>query len=176
MKRVLFALTTLVAAMSVAFAAIDVNKASAAELDSIKGIGPAMSKRIIDERSAKGSFKDWSDFDMRVKGIGEKSSIKLSTAGLTVNGQAMANAPATKPATVPVTKPATVPVTKPTTTNNIKKDAPIATTENVVNTVDAKAEAKAIKAKALEEKKALREAEKKAKAKLTVNETSPAVK
>ncbi|MEY3995992.1 MAG: hypothetical protein RL344_335, partial [Pseudomonadota bacterium] len=36
--------------------------------------------------------------------------------------------------------------------------------------------AKAIKAKALEEKKALREAEKKAKAKLTVNETSPAVK
>lgn len=168
MKRVLFALTTLVAAMSVAFAAIDVNKASAAELDSVKGIGPAMSKRIIDERSAKGSFKDWSDFDMRVKGIGEKSSIKLSSAGLTVNGQAMANAPATKPATVPVTKP--------TTTNNIKKDAPIATTENVVNTVDAKAEAKAIKAKALEEKKALREAEKKAKAKLTVNETSPAVK
>jgi DNA polymerase III alpha subunit len=160
MKRVLFALTTLVAAMSVAFAAIDVNKASAAELDSVKGIGPAMSKRIIDERSAKGSFKDWSDFDMRVKGIGEKSSIKLSSAGLTVNGQAMANAP----------------VTKPATTNNIKKDAPIATTENVANMVDAKAEAKAIKAKALEEKKALREAEKKAKAKLTVNETSPAVK
>ncbi|MEY3996819.1 MAG: hypothetical protein RL344_1162, partial [Pseudomonadota bacterium] len=93
MKRVLFALTTLVAAMSVSFAAIDVNKASAAELDSVKGIGPAMSKRIIDERSAKGSFKDWSDFDMRVKGIGEKSSIKLSSAGLTVNGQAMANAP-----------------------------------------------------------------------------------
>jgi DNA polymerase III alpha subunit len=160
MKRVLFALTTLVAAMSVSFAAIDVNKASAAELDSVKGIGPAMSKRIIDERSAKGSFKDWSDFDMRVKGIGEKSSIKLSSAGLTVNGQAMANAP----------------VTKPATTNNIKKDAPIATTENVANMVDAKAEAKAIKAKALEEKKALREAEKKAKAKLTVNETSPAVK
>jgi competence protein ComEA len=168
MKRVLFALTTLVAAMSVSFAAIDVNKASAAELDSIKGIGPAMSKRIIDERSAKGSFKDWSDFDMRVKGIGEKSSIKLSSAGLTVNGQAMANAPATKPITAPATKPVT--------TNNTKKDAPIATTENVVNTVDAKAEAKAVKAKALEEKKALREAEKKAKAKLTVNETSPVVK
>lgn len=161
MKRVLFALTTLVAAMSVSFAAIDVNKASVAELDSIKGIGPAMSKRIIDERSAKGSFKDWSDFDMRVKGIGEKSSIKLSSAGLTVNGQAMANAPATKPAAI----------------NNIKKDAPIATTTvTTVNGLDAKAEAKAIKAKALEEKKALREAEKKAKAKPTVNETSPAVK
>jgi competence protein ComEA len=164
MKRVLFALTTLVAAMSVSFAAIDVNKASAAELDSIKGIGPAMSKRIIDERSVKGSFKDWSDFDMRVKGIGEKSSIKLSSAGLTVNGQAMTNAPATKPVTAPATKPVT--------TNNIKKDVSVATTENV----DAKAEAKALKAKALEEKKALREAEKKAKAKLTVNETSPVVK
>ncbi|MEN9912046.1 MAG: hypothetical protein RI956_490, partial [Pseudomonadota bacterium] len=161
-KRVLFALTTLVAAMSVSFAAIDVNKASVAELDSIKGIGPAMSKRIIDERSAKGSFKDWSDFDMRVKGIGEKSSIKLSSAGLTVNGQAMANAPATKP----------------TVTNNIKKDVSVATTTTgtTVNEVDAKAEAKAMKAKVLEEKKALREAEKKAKAKPTVNETSSAVK
>jgi competence protein ComEA len=170
MKRVLFALTTLVAAMSVSFAAIDVNKASAAELDSIKGIGPAMSKRIIDERSVKGSFKDWSDFDMRVKGIGEKSSIKLSSAGLTVNGQAMANAPATKPVTAPATKPVT--------TNNIKKDVSVATTTTgtTVNEVDAKAEAKALKAKALEEKKALREAEKKAKAKLTVNETSPVVK
>ncbi len=172
MKRVLFALTTLVAAMTVSFAAIDVNKASAAELDSIKGIGPAMSKRIIDERSAKGSFKDWPDFDMRVKGIGEKSSVKLSSAGLTVNGQAMANAPAM--ANVPAAKPPVA--TKPVATNN-KKDAPVATAPvNTVNVVDAKAETKAMKAKALEEKKALREAQKKAKATPTVNEVNPAVK
>ena len=40
------------AAMSLvaAFAAVDVNKGSAAELDGIKGIGPAISAKIVDER------------------------------------------------------------------------------------------------------------------------------
>lgn len=99
MKRVLLALGTLMATMSISFAAVDVNKATVTELDSVKGIGPAMSKRIIDERSAKGLFKDWADFDSRVKGIGEKSSAKLSSAGLTVNGQSMSGAPATKSTT-----------------------------------------------------------------------------
>ena len=35
-----------------AFAAVDVNKATAAELDSIKGIGPSTSSKILDERNA----------------------------------------------------------------------------------------------------------------------------
>lgn len=67
------------------FAAVDANKASAAELDSIKGIGPALSTRIIDER-AKGQFKDWADFIGRVKGLGEGNAAKLSAQGLTVGG------------------------------------------------------------------------------------------
>ena len=53
-----------------AFAAVDVNTAKAAELDGIKGIGPVMSKRILDERK-KGEFKDWQDLVARVKGMGE---------------------------------------------------------------------------------------------------------
>lgn len=70
-----------------AFAATDVNKASAAELDSVKGIGPAMSGRILDERK-KGSFKDWNDLLARVKGVGEGNAAKFSAEGLTVNGEA----------------------------------------------------------------------------------------
>lgn len=68
-----------------AFAAVDVNLASVAELDGIKGIGPAMSSRILDERK-KGPFKDWSDLMARVKGVGQASAARLSSEGLTVGG------------------------------------------------------------------------------------------
>ena len=68
----------------VCLAGTDVNKANAADLDSIKGIGPALSGKILDERK-KGSFKDWNDLLARVKGMGKKNAVKLSAQGLTVN-------------------------------------------------------------------------------------------
>ncbi len=68
-----------------AFAAVDINKADQASLESIKGIGPAMSTRLLDERK-KSPFKDWSDMIDRVKGIGMGNAGKFSEAGLTVNG------------------------------------------------------------------------------------------
>jgi len=86
MRKLLLALATLVACMGMAFAQVDVNKADAAALDSVKGIGPAKTKAILDER-AKGEFKDWRDLEQRVKGIGEKNAVKLSEAGLLVNGK-----------------------------------------------------------------------------------------
>jgi competence protein ComEA len=88
------------------FAAVDVNKGSAADLDGLKGVGPAMSKRILDARQ-KGEFKDWGDFMERVKGVKEKTAAKLSAEGLTVNGKAFAapaaaaKAPAAKTVSAP---------------------------------------------------------------------------
>lgn len=75
------------AAMSLfaAFAAVDVNKASEAELDGIKGIGPATTRLIVTERK-KAEFKSWDDFIARVKGVGEKSAAKFSAEGMTVGG------------------------------------------------------------------------------------------
>lgn len=96
-KKLLLAVATLVATMGFAFAQVDVNKADAAALDSIKGIGPAKSKQILDERTKGGDFKDWADFQKRVKGIGDKSSAKLSVAGLQVNGQSKPGADMAKP-------------------------------------------------------------------------------
>jgi competence protein ComEA len=87
LKKLLLAIATLIATMGFAFAQVDVNKADQAALDGIKGIGPKTSKTIIDERKKGGEFKDWADFESRVKGVGEKSAAKLSDAGLTVNGQ-----------------------------------------------------------------------------------------
>ncbi|HWH81725.1 MAG TPA: helix-hairpin-helix domain-containing protein [Burkholderiaceae bacterium] len=79
-------------ATAIAFAAVDVNKASQAELESIKGIGPAMSAKILDARKT-GAFKDWGDLQSRVKGIRSGNSARFSADGLTVAGAAF-SAPA----------------------------------------------------------------------------------
>lgn len=72
---------------SAAFAAVDANKATQAELDSVKGIGPVTSRLIMAERK-KGEFKNWEDFIARVKGLGDRSAAKFSAEGLTVSGAA----------------------------------------------------------------------------------------
>jgi competence protein ComEA len=83
LKKILAILAMLYAAA--AFAAVDVNKATAADLDGIKGIGPVMSKRILDERK-KGEYKSWEDLIGRVKGIASPTAARYSAGGLTVNG------------------------------------------------------------------------------------------
>ena len=92
LKKILAVLAMWFAA-TMAFAAVDANKASQAELEAIKGIGPVISSLIISERK-KGDYKDWTDFVTRVKGVGDKSAAKFSEGGLTVSGQAYAGAPA----------------------------------------------------------------------------------
>ncbi|MGZ3180960.1 MAG: ComEA family DNA-binding protein [Telluria sp.] len=87
MIKKLLAGLALLASMSMAFAQVEVNKADAAALDGIKGIGPAKSKAIIDERTKNGDFKDWSDFQHRIKGVKDKTAAKLSANGLQVNGK-----------------------------------------------------------------------------------------
>ena len=99
---------TFFAAMSLvaAFAAVDVNKGSEAELDSIKGIGPATSKQIVAERK-KAEFKNWDDLISRVKGLGDKTAAKLSEGGLTVGGASYKPAAdAKKAAAAPAAAPA----------------------------------------------------------------------
>jgi len=84
-KQVLAGFLALLA--SVSLAAVDVNKATVADLDSIKGIGPGTSAKILEARG-KAPFKNWEDFIARVPGIGDKKAAKLSGEGLTVQGEA----------------------------------------------------------------------------------------
>lgn len=95
-KKLMLAVAALAVTSGIAFAQVDVNKADAAALDGVKGVGPSMSKAILDER-AKAEFKDWSDLQGRVKGLGDKKAAKLSEAGLVVNGKGKEGATA-KPA------------------------------------------------------------------------------
>ena len=132
-KKILAAMLALFAA--VAFAAVDVNKATQAELEAVKGIGPAFAGKILDERK-KASFKDWNDMVERVKGVGEGNAAKFSAEGLTVNGAAFAGAPA-KPAT-PVAKE-----NKPMSAASDKKPADKTTAAPMAATPAAPAAAKA---------------------------------
>ncbi|MCM2342482.1 helix-hairpin-helix domain-containing protein [Rhodoferax sp.] len=88
---------TLIAFLSAlsCYAALDINKASEAELDSIKGIGPGTSSKILTERK-KAAFKDWNDFISRVPGIGDVKATQFSAEGVTVNDAAFKAATAAK--------------------------------------------------------------------------------
>lgn len=107
LKKWMAAAATLVATMGFAFAQVDVNKADQPALNGVKGIGPAMSKRILDERKKGGEFKDWNDLENRVKGMKDKKAAKLSAAGLQVNGKSLPDAPMAggKAATTDTAKP-----------------------------------------------------------------------
>lgn len=84
MRRIITPLAALLCA-SAGLAATEINQASEAELDGLKGIGPALSGKILTERD-KTPFRDWPDLMRRVPGIRAKSAARLSDEGLTVNG------------------------------------------------------------------------------------------
>ena len=96
MFKKILAVTAMLLATA-AYAAVDANKGGAADFDALKGVGPAMSKRIVDARQ-QGEFKDWSDLMQRVKGMKDKTATKLSGEGLTVHGQAFKGGATTRSA------------------------------------------------------------------------------
>jgi competence protein ComEA len=169
LKKFLAALVALFAVA--AFAAVDVNKATQAELESVKGIGPSIAVKILDERK-RGSFKDWTDFVDRVQGVGEANAAKFSAEGLTVGGAAfkgVAAAPAKKddkpaakaaaPATaaapaMPAAKPAEKAVAAAPAMKADAKPVAAAPAASAATKADAKPAAKADAKPVADEKKA----------------------
>jgi len=54
-----------------AFGSININTATAQELDALPGVGPAIAQRIIEFRKQRGGFRSIDELD-QVKGIGPK--------------------------------------------------------------------------------------------------------
>jgi len=88
MKNVLRRIVTVATLFAIAVAAVpslaagtpsgvvNVNSASAAELERLPGVGPALAGRILEYRQKNGSFQKVEDL-MLVRGIGEKSFERL---------------------------------------------------------------------------------------------------
>ena len=57
-------------ASAAAFAATDVNKASQAELEAVKGIGPGLSGKILAARK-DGALREWDDLGCRVGAVAQ---------------------------------------------------------------------------------------------------------
>lgn len=85
MNKLATAAFAFLAATGIALAGVDANTASRSELESISGIGPATSARIVEERR-KRPFADTQDLMRRVKGIGEARLARMVAAGLSVGG------------------------------------------------------------------------------------------
>jgi competence protein ComEA len=162
LKKLLAAVLAMFAA-AVFAASVDINKASQAELEAVKGIGPGIAGKILDERK-KGSFKDWPDLIERVKGVGEGNAAKFSAEGVTVNGAAYTASAKAAPAKAAPSAPAKAAASAPA-----KADAK----------ADAKAEKeakKAAKAASAAEAKKAKEDKKAAKAAAAKASEPPAKK
>jgi competence protein ComEA len=88
MKRILTLLATLLVSSQFAFAAVNINTATAEELDAVKTISPAKAKAIVDYRTQNGPFKSLDELK-KVKGFGEKSVAKAA-AELSISGPSTA--------------------------------------------------------------------------------------
>jgi competence protein ComEA len=89
MRLLLFSLILIQTGFS--WAGLEINTATEAELDGVKGIGPSLSSKILAARQ-HAPFRDWSDLMQRVKGINSKKAIQLANEGLTVAGRSYAPA------------------------------------------------------------------------------------
>lgn len=92
--------------------AVDANQATAAQLESVRGIGPRTAEIIVRERERGGDFESLEDLSERVRGIGQKKAQALQAAGLTVGGKpaAAAEPPGTSAATAKPAQGRPVPV------------------------------------------------------------------
>ncbi len=83
-KHILLAAACWLSLSGIAIASVDVNSADEAALNDVKGIGPAMARRIVEERGKQGAFKDAEDLAHRVKGLGPRSVAHLQQEGLVI--------------------------------------------------------------------------------------------
>jgi competence protein ComEA len=74
-------------AMACCASALDIQSATEAELDSLRGMGPSLTAKVLAARAEK-PFESWADLMQRVNGIREATAQRLSDQGLTVQGLA----------------------------------------------------------------------------------------
>jgi competence protein ComEA len=93
MKKLLLVLISVFAFSVSAWAAVDLNTATQAELETVKGIGPVKAKAILEYRKKNGNFKSVDELD-NVPGFGKKTvdavkkEVSVGTATAAAAGKA----------------------------------------------------------------------------------------
>ena len=72
--------------LSLSAQALDLNTATAEQLQDLRGVGPRTAQIIVQERNRAGRFESLEDLSDRVRGIGPKRIQALQAAGLRVLG------------------------------------------------------------------------------------------
>lgn len=110
--------------------ALDANRASASELQTLNGIGPKTAALIVKERARGGPYESLDNLAERVKGIGAKKARRLQSAGLRAGGQGAApdRTPAEARAVAPSSGQQKPAGSAPKATASDPKRAPPATT------------------------------------------------
>ena len=72
--------------MSMSAQALDLNAATAEQLQDLRGVGPRTAQIIVQERNRAGRVESLEDLSDRVRGIGPKRIQALQAAGLRVMG------------------------------------------------------------------------------------------
>ncbi|RLC97090.1 MAG: competence protein ComE [Chloroflexi bacterium] len=78
MKKIVLSMVLLMFMVSAAWAKVNINTASVAELEGIPGIGPSKAESIVKYRDDNGKFQKAGDIVL-VKGIGDKLFKKISS-------------------------------------------------------------------------------------------------
>lgn len=93
MKQLIYCAILLLGFALPAHAVVNINTATAEQLEGLNGIGPAKAEAIVEYRKKNGNFKSVDDLN-QVPGIGDKTMAKLRPE-LTVSGapSAPSNAP-----------------------------------------------------------------------------------
>jgi competence protein ComEA len=86
-----FATAIVLGLVSAGASALDIQQATEAELDSLRGLGPSLTAKVLAARAEK-PFDSWADLMQRVNGIREAMAQRLSDQGLTVQGLAYKSA------------------------------------------------------------------------------------
>ena len=134
MKKMLFALFVFVSFSFNAFAAVNLNTATQAELETITGVGPVKAQAIIDYRKKNGGFKTVDELE-KVDGIGA-TTLKNVRKDVSVSGKTTVVVPAdNKPAKVAKATKAEITIAKKETTTTAKAST---TTKNSTKAEPAK--------------------------------------
>lgn len=76
----------LAACLPLAVQALEINGASRADLEQLRGVGVTLADKMLKERD-KAPFAGWEDLRARVKGLGARRVQEWQGQGVTVNGE-----------------------------------------------------------------------------------------